>query len=202
MLIAITGHINAGKSTAAKLLVEHHGFVLIKFAQPIRDILVHGFGIREEDIEKNKNVHMDELAGQTIRRAMETLGTDWGRKMMGDALWINQWHRRYNEAVSQGKSVVVDDLRFENEEKLIRTLGGKIWKIVGPRAQKTEHESASYIDDIQATRTIVNNSGMRDYNARISAALKQEEKETRPKVHNRATAKPRLDWVKNIQWDK
>jgi hypothetical protein len=39
-----------------------------------------------------KEVPVDCLDGQTPRRAMQLLGTEWGRTLSAD-LWINAWRR-------------------------------------------------------------------------------------------------------------
>lgn len=62
---------------------------------------------------------------------MQTLGTEWGRDILGSDFWIRLWRARVEQVASEGKRVVVDDLRFPNEAKAIRQLGGDIYRLAG-----------------------------------------------------------------------
>jgi hypothetical protein len=62
-----------------------------------------------------KDTPLERLGGITPRRLMTSLGTDWGRNMIGDDLWLRmadywlQLQRRFSARV------VILDVRFENE---------------------------------------------------------------------------------------
>lgn len=128
-LVAFCGRIGAGKSTAARLLVEQYGFRLVKFADPLKDML-RALGMTEAEIEGDrKEVSCKLLGGRTPRYAMQTLGTEWGRDLISPDLWVNSWIKRAKTIMSDGGKVVVDDLRFPNEEEIIRRLGGNIVEI-------------------------------------------------------------------------
>lgn len=51
----------------------------------------------------------------TPRWLMQTLGTDWGREIIEDSIWVDLAFDKIGRALGKGKSVVVDDLRFPNE---------------------------------------------------------------------------------------
>lgn len=77
-VIALTGLAGSGKSTASKYLVEKHGYQLVKFAGPLKDML-RAIGFGEDDIEGNgKELSNSLLCDKTPRHAMQTLGTEWG----------------------------------------------------------------------------------------------------------------------------
>ena len=47
---------------------------------------------------------------------METLGTDWGRKMISPDIWANAVEQRIIKAWAQRRvAIVIDDLRFPND---------------------------------------------------------------------------------------
>ena len=124
-LLGITGKAGSGKSTAAEYLVQN-GWHRIKFADPLKDML-RAIGLDNRHIEGElKELPCDILSGATPRHAMQTLGTEWGRGMIHPDLWIDLARRKISLAMASGLSVVVDDVRFENEAQVIRDLGGMV----------------------------------------------------------------------------
>ncbi|WP_421365932.1 deoxynucleotide monophosphate kinase [Agrobacterium tumefaciens] len=140
-VIALTGLAGSGKSTASKYLVEKHGYKLVKFAGPLKDML-RAIGLSEAQIEGElKETSCEWLQGKTPRHAMQTLGTQWGRDCIGLAFWIELWVRRVNLIIAKGARVVADDCRFPNEADEVRKLGGVVWRIVGRGGIAGAHES-------------------------------------------------------------
>lgn len=140
-VIALTGLAGSGKSTASKYLVEKHGYQLVKFAGPLKDML-RSIGLSEEQIEGSfKEEPCEWLQGKTPRQAMQTLGCEWGRDCIGPDLWTELWVRRVNLIIAEGGRVVVDDCRFPNEASEVRSLGGVVWRLVGRGGIAGGHES-------------------------------------------------------------
>lgn len=140
-VVAFTGQAGSGKSTATRYLVEQHGYTLVKFAGPLKDML-RAVGLSEREIEgdlKEKPSYL--LCGKTPRHAMQQLGTQFGRDIIGEDFWINLWRRRVEQVFSEAGRVVVDDCRFPNEASAIRRLGGDIYKLVGRGGIPGHHES-------------------------------------------------------------
>jgi hypothetical protein len=145
MLLALSGLAGAGKSTAAKHLSAVHGFTLVKFAGPLKRML-RSIGLSEEEIEGGKKeVPSSLLCGKSPRHAMQTLGTEWGRDLIGPDFWVNLWEFTTCEVLSEGGKVVVDDCRFPNEAEMVRKLGGKIVTIQGPRKLSLSHASEQFL---------------------------------------------------------
>lgn len=140
-VIALTGLAGSGKSTASKYLIEKHGYQLVKFAGPLKDML-RAIGLGEGHIEgAHKETDLAMLSGRTPRYAMQTLGTEWGRKCMGEDFWTNLWRSRVDGVLAFGGRVVVDDCRFPNEADEVRKLGGAVWRLVGRGGIAGSHES-------------------------------------------------------------
>lgn len=140
-VIALTGLAGSGKSTASKYLVEKHGYQLVKFAGPLKDML-RAIGLSEAQIEGElKEEPCEWLQGATPRHAMQTLGTQWGRDCIGAGLWTELWVRRVQLILAAGGRVVVDDCRFPNEADEVRKLGGVVWQLVGRGGIAGSHES-------------------------------------------------------------
>lgn len=134
-VIALSGVAGSGKSTASAFL-QFKGYKLEKFAGPLKDML-RSIGLGEMEIEGQFKEKPNPLLGEhTPRHAMQTLGTEWGRKCMGEDFWINLWRSR----ASNG-NVVVDDCRFANEAAAVRSLGGIVIRLEGRGGIEGGHES-------------------------------------------------------------
>lgn len=138
MLIGLTGLAGSGKSTAAAEL-EAGGFIRLRFAGPLKDmmraLLVAG-GASEAEARDMidgdlKEVPVEILCGTTPRHGMQTLGTEWGRHLIGKGLWVNLTMTRALQLVEAGRNVVIDDVRFPDEAEAIRTAGGVVWRLTG-----------------------------------------------------------------------
>jgi predicted kinase len=170
-VVAFTGVAGSGKSTATRYLVEQHGYTLVKFAGPLKDML-RAVGLSEREIEgdlKEKPSHL--LCGRTPRYAMQQLGTQFGRDIIGDDFWIRLWRARVERAASEGKRVVVDDCRYPNEAQAIRKLGGDIFKLDGRGGIAGSHSSERL--DFLADSVIVNDGPIEQLHGKIEEALRR-----------------------------
>lgn len=123
-LVGLVGLKQSGKTTASRFF-QNHGFTCIPFASVIKDMLL-AFGLSEAQLfGDQKEVPSDILCGQTPRFTMQTLGTEWGRSIIGNDIWLNAWENK----MSQHPKVVVDDARFHNEVGLVQDLGGTIIRV-------------------------------------------------------------------------
>lgn len=155
-LIALTGPIGAGKSTAADYLIHQYGFTLLKFAHPLKRMLM-AFGLTYEELEgAKKEIANPLLLGKTPRHAMQTLGTEWGRRLIGENLWTNAWLADIKRA--EIDKIVVDDARFPNEFDLVKNLGGEIWSVLRkPTQPDYTHESEGHFRKLLPHKFINNN---------------------------------------------
>lgn len=171
-LVALTGQAGAGKSTAASYLIERHGYTLVKFAGPLKD-MCRALGLTEAEIEGDlKEVPAAKLCGRTPRHAMQTLGTQWGRDCLGPDFWAGMWKARAEAVIEAGGRVVVDDCRFPNEASLIRQMGGDIFKISGRGGIAGSHESERGTGSI-ADVVIENSGGIDVLHLKLRKALER-----------------------------
>ena len=139
MIIGFSGPAGAGKSTAAKYLVERHGFRLVKFAGPLKAMMraiLPGDNVNEW-LEGALKETVHPVLGCTPRHAMQTLGTEWGRYCIDSHLWVNL----AREDILSGGDVVLDDVRFENEVDMIGGLGGQVVRL---RPKSTGHHPSGH----------------------------------------------------------
>jgi hypothetical protein len=161
-IIAFTGPISCGKSTAARYLTTNYNFIRHYFAKPLKEMLKL-LGLTEEHVNgslKEKPCWM--LGGASPRYAMQTLGTEWGRNLIHGDLWAMAWRNTR----PGNRDIVVDDLRFPNELEILRSLGGIIVKVVRPGlAYSEKHESEAH--DLPYDFIITNDGTIEDLYRKI-----------------------------------
>jgi len=139
-LVAFTGPAGCGKTTSADILVQN-GWVRVKFASTLKE-MCRAMGMTEQMIEGDQKEKAHPMfGGQTPRHIMQTLGTEWGRKLIHPDLWVGITKAEMQRNLDAGHNVVVDDCRFENEAKCIRALGGVIVGVSGRGGIAGDHES-------------------------------------------------------------
>jgi hypothetical protein len=95
------------------------------------------------------------LGGQTPRHAMQTLGTEWGRELIHPDLWTNVWKNKVQTGLDQ---VVTEDLRHKNEAEAVRSLGGKVIRIMRPGTTLGLHSSEREYERISVDHIVFNDS--------------------------------------------
>lgn len=151
-LVGFVGLKRSGKDTAAQALVDR-GWTRMAFADPLKEmsmklrgvwvqvpagveldavipsvgggLLGRGGGFAQYHyvvdalgMEKAKDLVPD------VRRLLQTLGTDCVRGTFGSEAWTELAERNIHEALTRGESVVLTDVRFDEELDLVRRLGG------------------------------------------------------------------------------
>ncbi|MCV9907034.1 deoxynucleotide monophosphate kinase [Brucella sp. HL-2] len=160
-VIAFTGKAGSGKSTAAKYVMQR-GYKLVKFADPLKDML-RAVGYSQQQIEGELKEVVDS-SGRTPRHAMQTLGTEWGRKCMGEDFWISIWRERVTGATS-----VTDDCRFANEADAVRKAGGIVIMLEGRGGINSSHPSEKL--DFEPDLVIANDGNLANLHETIDKIL-------------------------------
>lgn len=172
-LIALCGLATSGKSTIAEYLLENRfDFCSARFAEPLKTMLV-ALGLSDEQLYGGLKATPSELlCGKTPRFAMQTLGTEWGRDLIGDSIWTNAWSAQVREAFADDFSVITEDLRFANEAAAVRALGGQIWRVTrSSLTQALSHVSETEQAKIAVDAEIFNNGSIKDLQDLVDAAL-------------------------------
>lgn len=153
-IVAFTGLAGSGKSTAAAHLVRRHGYQRVRFAGPLKAMMM-ALGCTPAEIDgARKEMPCELLGGKTPRHAMQTLGTEWGRDLIASDLWIRAWQAAVAK-VPAGVPIVVDDCRFPNEGEAVRAAGGVIVRIDRPGAGTASvHASEQHV--LPAVETLRN----------------------------------------------
>jgi hypothetical protein len=131
-LLGFCGSAGHGKTTAACAIVGHYpGWYRVSFADPLRAML-SALGLTSEELTLRKEEACALLGGKTPRYAMQTLGTEWGRGHIDGNLWMRAAQHKALSLIGNGLSVVFDDVRFDNEARMIRALGGQVVRVRRP----------------------------------------------------------------------
>lgn len=162
-LIGLHGPARSGKDTVGQMLVDGFCVERISFAEPIRDALRGMMGLTDEHFHGSlKEVQMPWL-GKSPRQLMQTLGTEWGRGVVHPDLWLLLAQRKIDAFFERGRSVVITDVRFENEADLIRQAGGQVWHVHRPNVQQVAaHASEAGIAFEVGDLRIDNNGSLED----------------------------------------
>lgn len=134
-IIGLVGFIGSGKGTVGEIL-ESKGFKRDSFAAPLKDAVSTIFGWNRALLEgdtkdsrewREKNdPFWSEKFGKPFspRMALQLMGTEAGREIFHRDIWvISLFHR------SQGKNIVVTDVRFKNEIDFIQRNGGFVVRV-------------------------------------------------------------------------
>jgi len=137
MIIGICGLIGSGKGTVADVLVDQ-GFTKVSFADKLKDGVSTIFGwdraMLEGDTDESRTwrEQRDDFWSAetemevTPRLVLQLFGTDCLRNGFHDGVWVSLLKKTILENPG---NYVIPDVRFRNEQNMIRELGGQVWRI-------------------------------------------------------------------------
>lgn len=69
---------------------------------------------------------------EEVRESLQRFGTEMGRGLFGENVWVDLTWKRVRELQEQGKNVVITGIRFPNELAAVKEAGGTSVYIVRP----------------------------------------------------------------------
>lgn len=92
----------------------------------------------------------------TARYALQTLGTDYGRKAVGPDVWVNLCLKEIHE--DEPAFAVITDGRFANEVAAVQAAGGKALLIIDPAENNTDtHASENCLPPLSEFNWVIVN---------------------------------------------
>lgn len=168
-VVAFTGLPRSGKDTAARYLAETHGFQILQFSEPLKQVAALLLGCPIEHARGHgydREQVMPEW-GFSMRHFLQVMGTECVRDHFGADFWVRKM-RNNILAVRRAfnADVVITDLRFDNEAAMVRELGGVVIEIVRPFTVRSGHVSDK---GVAADYQILNDSTIEALHARVAS---------------------------------
>jgi len=193
MIVGIGGLYGAGKDAVSDYLVDNYDWVKFGMSDALNDALLKLnplVPVKQDDPEPDAiwavqnritaHVRYDELYASVgyveakknpeVRRLLQVLGTEVGRNMIDDAVWVNIAKRRVLDA-SRNRDVILTGIRYPNEQDMIRSIGGDLWWVDRPgfarAAGGTQHSSETTLSSAGFDQTIRNDGTLNDLYIKI-----------------------------------
>lgn len=192
MLIALSGYGGAGKDSVADILVNDYGFKRFAWADTLRlassilnpvvgvyldGQLVTGSSATVAKWAEESSVRIvrynDALVEDgyveakakysELRQFLQLLGTEVGRNLISDTVWVDATLNRISRECGPGDSVVITDTRFENEAIAVSMADGHLVRVERPGVGPVNnHPSETSLDNYPHDYVFKNVGGLED----------------------------------------
>lgn len=126
---------HAGKTTLASNISKAWNYERMAFADPLTRML----SVIEQYAPGKAWMYKEEpsprLWNHSPRDLKRTLGTEWGRNLVNENIWLDIMKDRVANQESYYDGVVIDDVRFDNEAAWIKEAGGVLIRLERPEAE-------------------------------------------------------------------
>lgn len=176
IVIAFTGPAEHGKSTCARMTEEYMRDKLgvisktLAFADVLKDVCKRMFRLTDEDVNTTigKSTIQSHL-GVSARTILQKFGTDVCRDVLprvlamdciqSQSIWV--WHIRC-EVEQSIQPIIIQDLRFPDEESMLRSFAAIIVRVVRPDHTSDVPTHISETNHIACDYTITNSGTLDD----------------------------------------
>ena len=142
MIIGLSGLAGSGKDSCANIIIKNHeNWVKTSFAKAMKDAVAGMYGLPRELLEGDTKESRDwreqpnefwssKLGAEiTPRKILQTFGTQLVRTHVNENFWVYRLEYELEKLESEGKNVLITDVRFPNEAEMIKEHGGQIWHV-------------------------------------------------------------------------
>ena len=137
MLIGLIGEDTGANAEVAEYLARHHAFLTESFRARLESAVRLMFDIPAD----HRRDPMLEWISASVTDMVDSLEIDWLRGKVGADGWVGRMACRIAPALEAGEDVVIVDVRFVDEARLVMRRGGEIWRVGQrpmPRCKKSE----------------------------------------------------------------
>jgi hypothetical protein len=165
-LVGLYGYPGSGKDAVAEFLVEKGGWTRVAFADPLKEMLVALDPIVEINADCSPSTLSQEMTRwdldlegvkrtcPEVRRLLQRLGTEAGRDILGEDVWVKAAAVRVHELLKTS-NVVMTDVRFPNEADFIQGVGTLV-EVMRPGCVPMEHASEQHYGTFEPDYIIFN----------------------------------------------
>ncbi|MEU8133267.1 hypothetical protein [Streptodolium elevatio] len=174
-LIGLSGYARSGKDEAAKALVAG-GWRQVAFADKVKDFVCAldpmvpstrgGQPMRLSTVVARRGWDYAKTWYPEVRVLLQRAGTEAGRRILGQDIWIDALFRD----IAEEPAVVISDVRFPNEAQAIADRGGLLIRIERPGVGVMPHESETALDDWPFDHVLVNDGTVEDLHRKVVGA--------------------------------
>jgi hypothetical protein len=171
MIIGLSGWARAGKDSVAGILVDHHGYRRVAFADKLRDVALAVNPVVDatcRDVTQGGPVYLSELvdalgwdeakvAHYEVRRILQTLG---GAVRDHVDRWA--WVKAALRDVDVDENVVISDVRYRNEARAITARGGLVVRVRRPGVEAVNGHASEHDLDYWPFDHVIDNNGTLD----------------------------------------
>lgn len=143
MIIGLSGIAGSGKDSAANIIIKNHeNWVKISFAKAMKDAVAAMYGLPREllegDTDKSREWREQPvefwsnklgIENLTPRQILQFFGTGLVRTHVDPSFWVYRTELEIEKLTSEGKNILITDVRFPNEADMIKEHGGQIWHV-------------------------------------------------------------------------
>lgn len=164
------------------LLINNEVPKIVKWADSLKDMTCIAIGCTREQLEDIdfKNTGIKDLNNITPRTILQSLGTEWGRDMIHNEIWVNALMSKYKCISCDMKlpfedgiahvewdtcvmpNWIITDTRFPNEAKAVTDKGGiniRLTRNINDNDNALLHSSETSIDNYKFDYIVDNKDG-------------------------------------------
>ncbi len=165
-LIGLGGALAAGKDTFADHLVAEHGWVKVGMSDPLHKAMLtldpivawppRG-AVTYSDATVARGYTQAKADYPEYRRLLQVFGTEVARELFGEDVWVGVMMDTVIGLRAEGTNVAVTGIRYPNELRVIRLLGGESVWIERPESRSAAtHKSENSVHPSDFDRVIFN----------------------------------------------
>ena len=156
-IIGFAGRKGSGKDTCADFLVNELGFQKQAFAAPLKNFCQQLFLLTDDQLWGDKRDIIDTRYQLTPRQLLQKFGTDFIRDQVSPTFWVDRFA---DWCKQQSQSIVVSDVRFDNEVNIIKQLGGRVYRVErSPSCLSLDKHKSESAETLSNLHGVIRNDG-------------------------------------------
>lgn len=168
-IIGISGKATAGKDTVAYYYSKYckDRCTILHFADSLKDCcqgLLIPFGTYDMSLQETKKLIIPWMGKDyTVRNLLQDVGNAFRDSITPD-FWVNIMIGKIAAINKNGSidTILIPDVRYPNEFRMIKDLGGEVWRVERPNIKVMNHISETALDDYTFDKVIENNGTITD----------------------------------------